>query len=353
MQSLAIAVFGTDQRILNHIERIRRSDRCHLVAIVDPTAQHAALAAELGCHYFTDVVALLRSEICDAMLVCHSTQLDKAAMTHSIIMAMLGSMPLQIESEAIASLEMAQELAHASEVMPTSAIFCITQNAALNPVVQRLQLGIDQASSELHPNSHFPCRIAGNITFPVPASLFSKINLSLNSAYHQRLIYVVAVLRCLAGDITTLRAERMQPVSHNIENPIGQLRLTFHSGVKAILALSRQQATGTTANDWIRVSTGDPEEAASQTHVSLALTTGRNTADAELRYFCQQVSPDHGSRPQKLKNDLSAFIENMKIVQAIFISAICGKPQQVLPAIHEKPEITGTLKKDNNNRSTI
>lgn len=353
MQSLAIAVFGTDQRILPHIERIRRSDSCHLVAIVDPSEQHAALAAELDCRCFADVSTLLRSEISDAMLVCQSTQLDKAAMTQSIIIAMLGSMPLLIESEAIASLEMAQELAHASGVMPTPAIFCITQNAALNPVVQRLQLGIAQASSELQPNSQFPCRIAGNLTFPVPASLFSKINLSLNSTDLQPLSYMVAVLRCLAGDITNLRAERMRPVSHNIENPIGQLRLTFQNGAEAFLVLSKRQARNTKANDWIRVSTGDPQEAASQTHVSLALTAGRNTADAELRYFCQQVSLNHGSRPHKLINDLSVFIENMKIVQAIFISAICGKPQQVLPAVHETPEITGTLKKDNNNRSTI
>ncbi len=350
MKSVAIAVFADDQRIHTQIERIRRSDQCHLAAIVDPTAQHAELAGEHQCHWFADVAALIRSDddkpSCQAMWICPSAAITAAEVTQAATMAMLAGIPVLIDSDAIASLDMACELGYAATVTRSlhsqaslpGSLCCISQSAPFNPLVERLKRGLCGHAS-----------IEGNLAFPTPQSLFSRINLGLHSADVQPLLHMVAVVRQLAGPIAEIRTEHMQPLNIHAQSTAasGQLRLAFAAGNDASLTLTSHEtdalASESVAINQISVTTQLPNQPATRTSVALSMNLPMSTADSELRYFCQQVSRTDGENHCPLVNDVAEFITNLEIVQAIFRSAISGKTQQVLPAIHEKPEITGTL----------
>ncbi len=128
------AVVGLGTIGVDHAERIRRTPRAQLVAVCSRDAAKRAIAERLGCEFVTDWRALLRSGLCDAVLIAtpHYAHVPIA------LAAIRAGVHALIEKPVAVTLAAAHQLANAAHAHPEVRVGVMFQMRT-EPVWRRME----------------------------------------------------------------------------------------------------------------------------------------------------------------------------------------------------------------------
>lgn len=109
--SLNLGIAGAGLIGRAHVERMRRSAECRLVAIADPGPEAAAYAGSLGVAHYADLETMLAAERLDGVIVAT----PNAAHTPNALACIGRGLPVLIEKPLAESLANAERIVDAAE----------------------------------------------------------------------------------------------------------------------------------------------------------------------------------------------------------------------------------------------
>lgn len=246
MSQVRIAVAGCGLIGREHISRIIASERAVLAATVDPTAEAANYATEIGSVHFSDLDALLEAEIADAVILATPNHLHAAQATQLIE----AGLTVLVEKPITHSLETAQALVEL--VQAKGGRLLVGHHRAHSPIMREAQRIVEAGTLGRLVG------IQGSATFYKPEHYFDAAPWRTQKGGGPiliNLIHEIGNLRQIAGEIEAVEAISSNATRQFEVEDTAAILFRFTSGALATFLLSDATAS---ARSWEQTSRENP-----------------------------------------------------------------------------------------------
>jgi len=246
MSQVRIAVAGCGLIGREHISRIIASERAVLAATVDPTAEAANYATEIGSVHFSDLDSLLEADIADAAILATPNHLHAAQATQLIE----AGLTVLVEKPITHSLETAQALVEL--VQAKGGRLLVGHHRAHSPIMREAQRIVEAGTLGRLVG------IQGSATFYKPEHYFDAAPWRTQKGGGPiliNLIHEIGNLRQIAGEIEAVEAISSSATRQFEVEDTAAILFRFTSGALATFLLSDAAAS---ARSWEQTSRENP-----------------------------------------------------------------------------------------------
>ena len=246
MSPVRIAVAGCGLIGREHIQRILQSERCSLAATIDPTPEAAEYASSLPGQHFSDLGAVLRAKLADAIILATPNHLHAQQATECVE----AGLTVLVEKPVTDSLETAQKLVQLVDAK--SGRVLVGHHRAHSPIMREAERIVKEGVlGKL-------VGIQGSATFYKPDHYFDAGPWRTKKGGGPvliNLIHEIGNLRQIAGEIEAVEALASNATRQFEVEDTAAILFRFASGALATFLLSD---TAASARSWEQTAQENP-----------------------------------------------------------------------------------------------